>query len=191
MGTATVSPSLALLIAAPLRKYQWSNHCLRHGGAMEWAEKMLDELRARGGWKCESTALFYARLRDQRFMETGEILPPMEPVNPHSQVGEDGLPIEDLPIPKEDLDDEAPASQAPAESPVEPGSFHQPVEPVGVAGNIVVDPAVPPVEPGAARHPVEPGGGAEGAAPNRKKSRGEVLLEATGVLKGAVKSVFK
>ena len=115
----------------------------------------------------------------------------MELVNPHPLVDEDGLPVEDLPIPKEDLDDEAPASQALAESPVEPGAVHQPVEPVGVAGNTVVDPAVPPVEPGAARHPVEPGVGTEGAAPNRKKSRGEVLLEATGVFKGAVKSVFK
>ena len=78
-----------------------------------------------------------------------------------------------MPIPEEDLDDEAPASQAPAESPVEPE---------GVAGDTVVGPA---------RRPVVPDAGTKGAAPDRKKSRGEVLLEATGVIKGAAKSVFK
>ena len=75
-------------------KYQWSNHCLRHGSAMEWTEKMLDELRARGGCKCESTAILCSSARSA-LMETGEILPPMELVNPHSLVDEDGLPIED------------------------------------------------------------------------------------------------
>ena len=48
-----------------------------------------------------------------------------------------------------------------------------------------------PVEPRAVRQPVAPDVGTEGVALDRKNSRGEVLSEAAGVFKGAVKGVFK
>jgi hypothetical protein len=41
------------------------------------------------------------------------------------------------------------------------------------------------------RQPVAPDVGTEGVALDRKNSRGEVLSEAAGVFKGAVKGVFK
>ena len=73
--------------------FQWTNHSLRHGSAMEYTEELLDKLRARGGWKCSKTALFYARLRDQRFRDG---LPDLAD-EPNSLFDAQGLPIEDLP----------------------------------------------------------------------------------------------
>ena len=46
--------------------YQWSSHSIRHGAAMQYTEEFLEKMRRAGGWKANSSAYRYMRLRLQR-----------------------------------------------------------------------------------------------------------------------------